>query len=256
MLLKKKIFLIVSLLYIIHVVVPIVPDVLNIPVWIVSLGTFVILLILYPRAFLNNSVKWFIGYTLILGFYLLIEKPLTIGIGSVADTQKLIIEMAFILPGLSIFSILFYLRDGTLFKYMSIAALVSLVISFIYLTPLILSDSNVLRNAASADHLNFKIPGIPNYALMHSYIIIFPAILYGIKILKGRQKLLMLGIAGLFVFIIINTYITTSLLISFAVVVFALLYDVKRRLKSFLFNKFCCLCCYYFRNVRGIPSYV
>jgi hypothetical protein len=108
---------------------------------------------------------------------------------------------------------------------MSIAALVSLVISFIYLTPLILSDSNVLRNAASADHLNFKIPGIPNYALMHSYIIIFPAILYGIKILKGRQKLLMLGIAGLFVFIIINTYITTSLLISFAVVVFALLYD-------------------------------
>ena len=142
---KKKIFLVVSLLYILYTVVPIIPDVTGIAVWLVNLSTFIILVALYPRAFANTVMYWFLVYAAILAVYVVVGKPLAIGIGTVRDSKKIIIEYAFMLPSLSIFSILYYLKESKLFKIIAGGGGLFLVISFVYLTPMIVSEAEIMR---------------------------------------------------------------------------------------------------------------
>lgn len=233
--LKKKIFLIVSLLYILYTVVPIIPDVTGIEMWLVNLSTFFILLALYPRTFVNPLMYWFLAYAAILAVYVLVGKPLTIGIGSVQDSKKVIIECAFILPSISIYSILFYLKDNKIFKIISVSSILFLITSFVYLVPFILEKNTILRDAHHLqlyEHINTL--GMPDYTLMHAYIIAIPALLYGIKVLNGMQKWVLITILSLFVFVILHTYVTTSLIITFGTIVFALLYDTKNKPRSLL----------------------
>lgn len=232
---KKNIFLVVSLLYILYTVFPIIPDVTGIEVWLVNLSTFVILLALYPRAFANPVMYWFLAYATILATYILFGKPLTVGIGLVQDSKKVIIECAFILPSISIYSILFYLRDNKIFKIISVSSILFLITSFVYLVPFILGKNTILRDAHHLqlyEHINTL--GMPDYTLMHAYIIAIPALLYGIKVLNGMQKWVLITILSLFVFVILHTYVTTSLIITFGTIVFALLYDTKNKPRSLL----------------------
>lgn len=232
---KKNLFLVVSLLYILYTVFPIIPDVTGIEVWLVNLSTFVILLALYPRAFANPVMYWFMAYAAILAVYVLVGKPLAIGIGTVQDSKQLIIEYAFILPSLSMSSILFYLRDNKLYKIIAGSALLFLVISFVYITPIILSEGQIMRIAHNLQvEDNIRIPGIPFYTLQHAYIIAVPALLYGIKVLKSLQKLTLLAVLVLFCFIILHSYITTSIIITLSTIIFALLADINNKPKSFL----------------------
>lgn len=224
-----------SLLYILYTVFPIIPDITRLPVWIVNLLSFVVLFALYPRAFANPVVFWFLAYASILAIYVLLGKPLTIGIGTVSDSKKILIEYAYFLPTLSIFSILFYLKESKLYKLVSFSGLLFLALSFLYLIPLILSGSNMLRDAVSIEmYEKIKVIGVPNYTLMHAYVIAIPAMLYGTKMSKDWRKWAMLAATVLFVFIIINSYITTSLVISFGVIVFSLLFDIKHKAKSYI----------------------
>jgi hypothetical protein len=232
--LKKKIFLIVSLLYILYTLVPIVPNLTGLPVWLANLATFIILFTIYPRAFHNRVTYWFLAYASILAVYVLAGKPLTIGIGTVLDSRKILIEFAFILPSLSILSILFFLKDYRLYKFTSYAGLLFIVFSFLYLIPMIISDNVILRVAHELKSTeNYDMPGVPNYTLMHAYIIAVPALLYGIKTLNAKKKWVMLAVLTLFVFIILHTYVTTSLIVTFAVIVFALLYNTKNKARSY-----------------------
>ena len=107
--LKKKIFLITVLLYVLYLIFPLLADRFHIPVWLPSMAVVVVLYYLYPKAFVNNTFYWFVAYAAILGIYLLVGKRLTIGIGSVADSRKILIEFAYILPTISIYSILNHL---------------------------------------------------------------------------------------------------------------------------------------------------
>ena len=233
---KKKIFLVVSLLYILYTIVPIIPDVTGIAVWVVNLFTFIILLALYPRAFTNPVMYWFLAYAAILALYVIVGKPLTIGIGSVQDSKKVIIEYAFMLPSFSIFSILYYLKDYKLFKYVALGGLTFVVISFIYLVPMIVSEGEIMRISHSIQaEGDVKITGTPDYTLMHAYIIAVPALLYGIKVYDGMKKWVLIAVLVLFCFIILHTYVTTSLIISLGTIIFALLYDTNNKPKSFLF---------------------
>lgn len=233
--LKKKIFLAVSLLYILYTVVPIIPDVTGIEVWLVNLSTFIILVALYPRAFANPVMYWFLAYAAILAVYVLVGKPLTIGIGTVRDSKKFIIEYAFMLPSLSMFSILYYLKDSKLYKIIGGGGLLFLVITFVYLTPMIVSDGEIMRISHNMQaEEGIKMTGIPVYTLMHAYIIAVPALLYGIKVLNSIQKGGVLAVLVLFCFIILHTYVTTSLIITLGVIIFALLYDTKNKPRSFL----------------------
>lgn len=216
---------------------PIIPDITGIPVWIVNLSVFVVFLVLYPRAYTNPVIYWFLAYATILAIYVLLGKPLTIGIGDVHDSKKIIIEYAFFLPSLSIFSILYYLNDFRIFKIISFFSLVFIVLSFSYLIPMILIKNTILRDALYlAQYNNIETFAIPNYSLMHAYIIALPAILYCLKTYKSWEKwVMMLAITVMSVFIIIHTYITTSIVVTFSVIVFALLFTEQNIVKSFLF---------------------
>ena len=236
MILKKRIFLFVSLLYILYTIVPIVQDVTGFEVRMVNLTTFLILFVLFPRAYTNLSIYWFLVYATILAIYVLFGKPLTIGIGSVGDSKKIFIEYAFFLPSLSIFSILFYLKDNRLYKIISVAAILSLTISFIYMMPQLLSNSNILRLSVAAS-LEGKSTffGMPSYSLMHAYVLLLPAFLFGFRIFKSWQKWGMLLVLALLLFIIVNTYITTSLVIALIIVSFTLLFDIHNMVRSIIF---------------------
>lgn len=235
MLRKKKIFLTVSLLYILYTVFPIIPDITGLPVWIVNLMCFVILFALYPRAFATPLVYWFLVYAAILAIYVLVGKPLTIGIGTVRDSKKIFIEYAFFLPSLSIFSILYYLKDLKLYKYVAIGGLVFVVLSFLYLVPMIFAEGEILRIAHElSGNENNKMFGVPSYTLMHAYIIAVPSLTYGIQIFNSQKMWILLAVLILFTFIIFHTYVTTSLAITLGVIIFSLLYDVKNKTRSFL----------------------
>ena len=124
---RKKIFLIISLLYIVYTIFPLFSDIVHLPVWLPSLLSFIVILLLYPKAFLNRTVYWFIAYAGVLFIYFLGRHPLAIGIGSVGDAKKLLIEYAYILPTISIFSVLIYLND---FKLTQLLINLSIVILF------------------------------------------------------------------------------------------------------------------------------
>lgn len=233
--LKKRIFLFVSLGYILYTVVPIIPDVTGIEVSFVNLLTFITLFVIYPRAFANRMFYWFLTYAAILAVYVMVGKPLTIGIGTVHDSKKVIIEYAFMLPSLSIISILTYLKEYKLIKIVSFGGLFFLLASFAYLIPMILSEGEALRIAHNLQaQVGYRMLGMPNYTLQHAYIIAVPALMYGFKIFQARKKWFVLTVIFLFVFIIIHTFVTTSLLITFTVIVFSLLYNTNQKIKSFI----------------------
>ena len=233
---KKNIFLVVSLLYILYTVFPIIPDVTGIEVWLVNLSTFVILLALYPRAFANPVMYWFMAYAAILAVYVIVGKPLTIGIGSVQDSKKVIIEYAFMLPSFSIFSILYYLKDYKLYKFIAGGGLVFVLLSFLYLVPMVWVNNEIMRDTFNLKaEYGIDTPGVPEYTLMHAYILPIPALLYGIKVLEGRKKWLLFAVFVIFLYIILYSYVTTSIIITLGTIIFALLYDTNNKPKSFLF---------------------
>lgn len=232
--LKKRIFLFVSSFYIIFVTFPLFSYLIPIPEWVVNLSVFLFLLLLYPKAYANRAFYWFLIYAVVLVFFVLGGKPLTIGIGTVEDSKKIFIEYAFLLPSLSILSILYYLRDYGLIKKISLVGFYSIVSSFVIVIPQILSNNYILRNAFMLYVSEGTItPGIPNYLIMHAYILLVPPLLYGIKINNGWNKMFLLGVFVMLLFVIISTYVTTSLILTLFIVVFSIVYKDKKRVRNF-----------------------
>lgn len=223
---KKKVFLITALFYILYLVFPLFADTFNIPVWLPSMAAVAVMVILYPQAFANRTFYWFLVYAVVLGLYVIVGKHLTIGIGSVADSKKIFIEFAYILPTISIFSILCYLNDYEVSRRLIKWSIVMLFVSFIVTVPLMLRY-NSIREALSEQDQTFSVPGLPGYSLMHAYTLFLPALCYTVKVNQGWKKwLAIFGVGGL-CFVIYNTFVTTSLLIMIAVVLFTVFYTPR-----------------------------
>lgn len=222
--LKKKSFLIVALLYVLYTVFPLFADLISIPVWLPSLGAFVIMLLLYPQAFINKVMLWFMIYAFILTIYLIIGKPLNIGIGTVADNRKILIEFAYILPSISIFSILLYLKDNLLTRYITSFSFIILFVSFIVAYPL-MNQYGSIRTAFEEEIVEAKIMGLPGYSLMHAYTLAIPALCYFVKVAKPIwRKLFSLLALAILCFMVYDTFVTTSLLIMIVLLSLTLFY--------------------------------
>lgn len=223
---KKKIFLITALFYILYLVFPLFADTFNIPVWLPSMAVVAVMVILYPQAFANRTFYWFLVYAVVLGLYVIIGKPLTIGIGTVADSKKIFIEFAYILPTIGIFSVLCYLDDIVLTRRLVKWSIVMLFVSFVIAVPLMMRY-NSLREALREQEETFSVPGLPGYSLMHAYTLFLPALCYAVKVNQGWKKwLAIFGVGGL-CFVIYDTFVTTSLLIMIAVVLFTVFYTPR-----------------------------
>lgn len=223
---KKKIFLITALFYIFYLVFPLFADTFKIPVWLPSMAAVVVMVILYPQAFANRTFYWFLVYAVVLGLYVIIGKPLTIGIGSVADSKKIFIEFAYILPAIGVFSVLCYLDDFEVSRRLIKWSIVMLFVSFIVTVPLMLRY-NSIREALSEQDQTLSIPGLPGYSLMHAYTLFLPALCYAVKVNQGWKKWLAIIGLGVLCFVIYDTFVTTSLLVMIAVVLFAVFYTPR-----------------------------
>ncbi|MBR4560700.1 MAG: hypothetical protein IKO23_02140 [Bacteroidales bacterium] len=223
---KKKIFLITALFYILYLVFPLFADTFSIPVWLPSIAVVAVMVVLYPKAFANKTFYWFLAYAVVLGLYVIVGKRLTIGIGSVADNKKIYIEFAYILPTISIFSILCYLDDYELTRRLVRWSVVMLFVSFIITVPLMIRY-NSIREALKERDETFTVPGLPGYSLMHAYTLFLPALCYAVKLNQGWKKwLAILGI-GVLCFVIYDTFVTTSLLMMIAILLFTVFYTSK-----------------------------
>ena len=222
---KKKIFLITALLYILYTIFPLFADVSGIPIWLISIVTFVTMLSLYPKAYINKAFYWFLAYTFLLIMYFLVGRGLHIGIGSVNDSKKILIESAWILPSISIFSILCYLNDYNLTNKMVKWSIMILYISFIVTVPLMLKYNSIREALSIEQQEGFSVPGLPGYTLMHSYTIFLPALCYLFKTLQSRKKVFAFWGLMALCFVIYDTFITTSLIIMIVVVLFTLTYS-------------------------------
>lgn len=223
---KKKFFLITALFYILYLVFPLFADTFNIPVWLPSMAVVAVMVALYPKAFANKTIYWFLVYAAVLGIYVIVGKPLTIGIGTVHDSKKIFIEFAFILPTISIFSILCYLDDIEVTRRLVIWSLIMLFVSFVTAVPLMLRY-NSIREALSEQDQTISVPGLPGYSLMHAYTLFLPALCYAVKVNQGWKKWLAIIGLGVLCFVIYDTFVTTSLLIMIAVVLFTVFYMPK-----------------------------
>lgn len=224
---RKNIFLLVSLFYTLYIMFPIFADLVRIPVWLPSLVSSVIMVCLFPKAFKNRIVIWFLLYASILALFVIVGKELTIGIGTVEDSKKMFIEYAFILPTLCIFSILYYLQDFHLTKKYVIWSVVILYASFFVALPL-MNQYNSWREALSEQDDHLSIPGLPSYSLMHAYTLFLPAVCYAQKYAKGTLKIISLFALLLLCYVIYGTFVTTSLIVMLGIIVFAYTYDDRR----------------------------
>lgn len=172
---------------------------------------------------------------LVLFIYVMCKKPLTIGIGSVADTKKFIIEAAFILPALSIGLVLYYLKDEKLYRIISRWSISLLYLSFVYILPILLANTNILR--MPEDKINQDMVGslslLPSYSLMHAYVFGLPPICYAFKCIHSKWRWGILAMIFLHVYVIVQTYVTTSLAVVIPFLLIVFLYN--ERYKSFTF---------------------
>lgn len=229
---KLKIFTIVSLLYCVIVTNSLFGYYVPIPNTIYPIIAFVASFVLYPKSFFNKSFLAFTIYAFVLLLYIAFGVGIhTIGYGN-SDFDRLLIELAFILPSLSIINVVFYLRDWKLLRLLTLVTLVSIFFTFIYIFPLIISDKNLLRLAGATinmgsgeEVLTLTKSGLPSYALLHAYGIIAP-IFIGFAFSKKMWFLL----TSLLLFIIIRSSITTLLITVF--ISFLLIIISKAKTKS------------------------
>lgn len=223
---KKKWFLIVALLYILYTIFPLFADIFSIPVWLPSMFAVGMMAILYPSAFKNKCFYWFLAYAVVLSIYVLMGKPLTIGIGSVEDSKKIFIEFAYLLPSIGILGILQYLGDDKLNKKLVVGSLIILYVSFVIEIPLMQRYGSI-RAALGEQGEELKILGLPGYSLMHAYTLMIPAACYAVRISRKRMKLLAIAALSVLAFAVYDTFVTTSLLLMVVTIVFSIFYNEK-----------------------------
>lgn len=232
---KKKIFFIVALFYIVYIIFPLFADVINIPVWLPSIAMCAIIIPLYSQAYSNETFKWFLVYAAVLFLNMLVGRPLSIGIGSIADSKKFLVEMAYILPSISIFSVFAWMRDNELLSKLMKWTVVILFASFVVAVPLMLSYNSIREAMVEAENQeSLRVPGLPSYGLMHAYTLFLPVFCFLAKFCEGKKKLLYFGGLAVLCFVIYDTFVTTSLVLMIAILIFTVLYFPKNQQQSLL----------------------
>lgn len=225
---RKSIFLYTALFYTLYVIFPLFGDLASLLVWLPSMLTVVLLLVLYPKAFTNKVMNWFGVYAAVLGLYVIIGKPLTIGIGSVEDSKKIFIEFAYILPTIGIFSIFDYLKDYKLAKKFVTWSIIILYASFVVAVPLMVQYNSLRAAYVQGETSTVTILGLPGYSLMHAYTLFLPVVCYAVKMNVGHQRLLWIVSLIALLFVIYSTFVTTSLVVALAILVLAFTYNGTR----------------------------
>ena len=205
---------------------------------LVSILPLLVSIILYPRAFMNKTMLWCCLYIFMLCVYLIFSKPITVGIGGMSDSRKLMTECAFLTPSLAIYSVLVYLNDVKLNKCIALSSITMIVLTCIYLVPLLMTNRTILRVDDARDNIALVIPGLPMYTLMHGYAMLLPVFLYNYRV--SYRKIIPLVLLIVMCYLIYSSYVTTSLILSLISFLFAIIYQAKN--KTTVFAILCLIC--------------
>lgn len=231
--LKERLFLLISFLYITYIIFPIFADITQIPVYIPCLVIVGALAVLYPPAFWSAPMKWLFVYGFFLILYAALGHPIHInGVNSdLPASWRVIIEMAWMMPGIAIFCVLSYLKNERLYKFIGYGAIVLFVISFLYILPIISSSTNILRENIS-EEIDDRPLGFPSYALMHSYTLIIPGLLLAVRRNTGTRRLVAIALSFLFAYVIVKTAVTTSLIVLLITILFGIFFNKKNKSRN------------------------
>lgn len=219
---SKKIFILVSVFYILYVTLPLVGQVLPLSIQNVSIAVVALVVLTSPKAFKNKPTAWLLIYLGVLYTYVLLGRTLTIS--SISDEKsnmfKLFMEMAFILPSFSIMSVCVYFNDVRITKTLFYSAIMGLGASFLYLIPMTIINSNILRMAMHAEAYGITtVLGAPRYSLMHAYVIAAPPALLACLLHKKKMKTFFLIFFLMLAYMILRCYITTTIILLLGVIV-------------------------------------
>lgn len=227
---KDRSFIAITFFYIIYTIFPLFADITGIPIYITAMALVFVLLMMYPKAFMEKPTKWFIAYIGVLVLYTIFGKPIFInGVNnqSLTTIYRITIEVAWILPNITIMNVLLYKNDGRLFKIIGYGSIILLVASFLYLLPLVSTINNVLRsNIHEAESV--RPVGLPGYDLMHAYTFMILPLCLLIKNNTGKMKILYLIALLLFAYFVIKTAITTGIVILLVTILFACFFNVQK----------------------------
>lgn len=230
---KDKAFVAISFFFIIYSIFPLFADMTGIPVFIPALVVVGALFVLFPKAFMGISTKWFIVYIGVLFLYIILGQPIFInGLNqSLPPLYRIIIESAWILPNITIMNVLLYKNDVRLFRVIGYGSIGLLVASFLYILPMVMESANYLRD--DLGELDVIRPiGLPGYDLMHAYTLMILPLFLLVKKIKGEKRYLYIAILLLFVYMVIQTAVTTSLVVMSVAVLFTSFFNANKLRQS------------------------
>lgn len=226
---KEKYFVYISFFFILFNAFPLFSDLSHIPNQVACVFVVVALFFLYPNALSSKSVKWLVVY-LSIAFFLSFFKY--IHITSLSSTlpawYRLLIDAAWIFPSLYIANVLVYIHKPCIYKIIGYGSVALLTVSFVYILPMIMAYSNVLREDLM-DELVVRPAGLPDYALMHSYAFMMLPMLLAIKQFKGQNRIIAAILASIFAYVITRTSVTTSLFAMIASAVLVVSYNSTKK---------------------------
>lgn len=235
---KEKYFVYITFFFILFNAFPLFSDLSHIPNQFACVFVVMALFFLYPKALSSKSAKWLVVY-LSIAFFLSFFKY--IHITALSSTlpawYRLLIDAAWILPSLYIANVLAYIHKPCIYKIIGYGSVVLLTVSFVYILPMIMAYSNVLREDLM-DELVVRPAGLPDYALMHSYAFMMVPMLLAIKLFKGKNRIIAAILAFIFAYVITRTSVTTSLFAMLASAVLVVSYNNTKKHKSFLILSF------------------
>ncbi len=232
---KDKAFLVIIFFYIAYTIFPLFSDLTGIPIYVPSLFLIVALLWMYYQAFMRVPTQWFLAYIVVLILYIIFGKQLYInGLDqSLSPLYRVVIESAWLLPSVTIMNVLLYKNDMRLYRIVGYGSLILLIISFLYVLPMVVTYSNYLRE--DFESLGYERPlGLPDYTLMHAYTLMLLPLCLLLKKTIGRMRYVSIILLLLFSYMITQTAVFTSIVVMLMSFFFAYLFDVKRLGRSVL----------------------
>lgn len=239
--LRQKIFLAFTFLYILFNAIPLFTAFLPITVQIICIVPVIACGLLYPRSLICKPMKWFYIFLLVLVAYAVTGSYFHInGLNNntMPASSRIIIEAAWIMPSIMIADVLSERGNMKILKIVGWSSLILLVLSFVYILPVISMSANMLRELAMSDAPDVP-KGLPDYTLMHSYPLMLPGLCLAFRKSNFRGSILFATLIVLFYFVIMRTAVTTSIGLASAFIIFALLVSKKSLNKTVILL---CLC--------------
>ena len=264
---RDKIFLGIAFLYILYNTIPLFSAFLPLSVQLVNIITVIGCGIMYPRSLICRPIRWLYVFLMVMVIYALLGSYFHIN-GLSNDTMpastRIIIEAAWIMPSIMLAYILSLKKNIKFIKIIGWGSLILLIISFIYILPVISISANMLRDLARLQELStsgaFDIPpGLPDYTLMHSYPLMLPGLCLAFRVSREYKRLMFGLIIFLFYYVILKTSVTTSIGLSSAFILFSIVVsknDMNKTVQTLCFFAFLFIIAYYSGLIQSFIKWI